>query len=196
MQQIDQKDTVTAERSRHLRTGWQDRLLACFVFVLFLLQRTWFADITALHTGADLLLGPLCWLACRRGLLPTGIYALCAGTLVGLSGGSRIVLEPLLYLCLGLCLSWLSARLYRRTFFSYALLLAFSCAARALAELCAALIVWQQAPSASVLLLGTLLRFALCFFGGAAEYPILRLFAKSGESFAGRGENAALESKD
>ena len=136
MQQIDQKDTVTAERSRHLRTGWQDRLLA------------------------------------------------------------GIVLEPLLYLCLGLCLSWLSARLYRRTFFSYALLLAFSCAARALAELCAALIVWQQAPSASVLLLGTLLRFALCFFGGAAEYPILRLFAKSGEPFAGRGENAALESKD
>ena len=128
MQQINQKDTVTAGRPRHLRTGWQGVLFACFVFVLFLLQRTWFADITALHTGADLLLGPLCWLACRRGFFPTGIYALCVGTLVGLSGSGRIVLEPLLYLCLGLFLCGLSSRLYRRTFFSYGLLLAVGCA--------------------------------------------------------------------
>ena len=143
-----EKDAADGNGSARWHVWLRYALFGLFIFFLLLLQRTTLTDWTVLHMGADLLLGPLCWLACRRGLLPTGIYALCVGMLLDLSGSTQVVFMPLLCSCT----LW-----------------------RSIAELCFAMVRWQQVLSVHVIVQGTLPRFLFSFAAGMCIYPICNL---------------------
>ena len=170
-----EKDAADGNGSARWHVWLRYALFGLFIFFLLLLQRTTLTDWTVLHMGADLLLGPLCWLACRRGILPTGIYALCVGMLLDLSGSTQVVFMPLLYLLLGAFGCVCCRRLFVGKFGGYLLILCSCTLLRSIAELCFAMVRWQQVLSVHVILQGTLPRFLFSFAAGMCIYPICNL---------------------